>query len=68
MASSTLVLPQELWWLVCQELVARRDFNSLFNCAMVSKDFAAHALPLLYRYVNHHGALRLQLKIVSDWR
>ncbi|EOO00638.1 hypothetical protein UCRPA7_3868 [Phaeoacremonium minimum UCRPA7] len=48
MASSSLILPQELWWLVCQELVARRDFNSLFNCALVSKDFAAHALPLLY--------------------
>lgn len=36
--------------LVCQDLKRQQDFKSLFSCAVVSKSWANHALPLLYRY------------------
>lgn len=41
-------LPQEIWWLVAQELSSRLDFSSLFLCARVSRGLANVALPLLY--------------------
>lgn len=43
-------VPQEIWWLVCQDLQKQQDFNSLLNSAQVSKSWAMLALPLLYRY------------------
>lgn len=42
-------IPQEIWWLVCQDLQRQQDFKGLFRCALVCKSWAAHALPLLYR-------------------
>lgn len=44
----TPALPQEIWWLVAQELSSRQDFPSLFLCACVSRSLATLALPLLY--------------------
>jgi hypothetical protein len=49
--SMRMALPQEIWWLVSQEFTSRRDFASLFSCALVSHSLASMALPLLYRYV-----------------
>lgn len=51
---STVTLPQEVWWLVSQELANRRDFGSLFNCTLISHSFASIALPLLYRFATPH--------------
>ncbi|KAK3379752.1 hypothetical protein B0T24DRAFT_167500 [Lasiosphaeria ovina] len=45
-----LVLPQELCWLVVQELADHEDFNSLFHCAQASRGLANLALPLLYSF------------------
>ncbi|KAF3770266.1 hypothetical protein M406DRAFT_229521, partial [Cryphonectria parasitica EP155] len=41
-------IPQEIWWLVCQELQKRQDARSLFRAALVCSSWANHALPLLY--------------------
>lgn len=43
-------IPQEIWWLVCQDLQKQQDFKNLFRCGLVCKGWALHALPLLYRY------------------
>ena len=40
--------PQEIWWLVTQELASRYDFSGLFLCARLSWSMARLALPLLY--------------------
>ncbi len=42
-------LPQEIWWIACRELTDQRDFDALFNSALVSRGIASIALPLLYR-------------------
>jgi hypothetical protein len=44
-------LPAEIWWLVLQEYQGKLDFQSLYDCARVSKSMASLALPLLYRSV-----------------
>ncbi|KAK3322243.1 hypothetical protein B0H66DRAFT_638709 [Apodospora peruviana] len=41
-------LPQEIWWLVAQELSNRLDFSGLFLCACINRGLASLALPLLY--------------------
>lgn len=41
-------VPQEIWWLVCQDLKTQQDFRSLFRCALVNRSWASLALPLLY--------------------
>ncbi|KAI1477865.1 hypothetical protein F4774DRAFT_185553 [Daldinia eschscholtzii] len=41
-------LPQEIFLLLCEELAARRDFGTLFNCALVSRRFASIALEQIY--------------------
>ncbi|PSR83753.1 hypothetical protein BD289DRAFT_369508 [Coniella lustricola] len=41
-------IPQEIWWLVCQELQEQRDRQSLLSAALVCESWAQHALPLLY--------------------
>lgn len=43
-------VPQEIWWLVCQDLQKQEDFNSIISSAQVCKSWAMLALPLLYRY------------------
>ncbi|KAI0887581.1 uncharacterized protein GGS22DRAFT_157521 [Annulohypoxylon maeteangense] len=45
---SSISLPQEIFLLLCQELAARRDFGTLFNCSLVSKRVAPIALEQLY--------------------
>lgn len=42
-------VPQEIWWLVCQDLKLQEDFRSLFRFALVNRSWASLALPLLYR-------------------
>ncbi|KAI1803109.1 hypothetical protein F4811DRAFT_554242 [Daldinia bambusicola] len=42
-------LPQEIFLLLCEELAARRDFGTLFNCALVSRRIASIALEQIYR-------------------
>ncbi|KAK5664355.1 hypothetical protein OQA88_578 [Cercophora sp. LCS_1] len=51
-----LDLPQEIWWVVMQELSARTDHHSLFLCSKVSRGFATLALPLLYSISEHSKA------------
>ncbi|CAK7203924.1 hypothetical protein SEUCBS139899_006674 [Sporothrix eucalyptigena] len=41
-------LPLDLWWLICEELTTRRDFNALYNFSRVSRTMANFALPNLY--------------------
>ncbi|KAI1460542.1 hypothetical protein F4805DRAFT_478418 [Annulohypoxylon moriforme] len=41
---NSISLPQEIILLLCQELAARRDFGTLFNCSLVSKRVASIAL------------------------
>ncbi|KKY31508.1 hypothetical protein UCDDA912_g08565 [Diaporthe ampelina] len=41
-------VPQEIWWLVCQDFKVQQDFRSLFRCALVNRSWASLALPLLY--------------------
>lgn len=42
-------LPQDIVLLICQELALRRDFDTLFQCALVSRRVATVALEQLYR-------------------
>ncbi len=46
-------LPLDIWWLVCGELTARRDFDALYNFSLTSRTMANFALPNLYRYGIH---------------
>ncbi|KAI0180557.1 hypothetical protein GGR52DRAFT_531826 [Hypoxylon sp. FL1284] len=41
-------LPQEIILLLCEELAARQDFNTLFQCSLVSRRVARIALEKLY--------------------
>lgn len=41
-------LPQEIFLLLCEELAARRDFGTLFNCSLVSRRIASIALEQIY--------------------
>ncbi|KAJ0109177.1 hypothetical protein J7T55_009507 [Diaporthe amygdali] len=41
-------VPQEIWWLVCQDLKLQQDFRSLYRCALINRSWASLALPLLY--------------------
>ncbi|KAI8966695.1 hypothetical protein F5Y11DRAFT_361748 [Daldinia sp. FL1419] len=41
-------LPQEICLLLCEELAARRDFGTLFNCSLVSRRVASIALEQMY--------------------
>ncbi|KAI1658275.1 hypothetical protein F4813DRAFT_395968 [Daldinia decipiens] len=41
-------LPQEIFLLLCEELAARRDFGTLFNCSLVSRRIASVALEQIY--------------------
>ncbi|KAI0902078.1 hypothetical protein F4806DRAFT_502051 [Annulohypoxylon nitens] len=45
---SSTSLPQEIILLLCQELAARRDFGTLFNCSLVSRRVASIALEQIY--------------------
>ena len=49
---SAIIFPQEIWWLVAQELGSRRDFGGLFSCALLGRGIARLALPELYAI--HH--------------
>ncbi|KAK3368148.1 hypothetical protein B0H63DRAFT_70438 [Podospora didyma] len=42
------VLPQDVWWLIAQELCACGDFPTLFHSAQTSRGLASLSLPLLY--------------------
>ncbi|OAA67060.1 hypothetical protein SPI_01636 [Niveomyces insectorum RCEF 264] len=41
-------LPLDVWWLVCEELTARREFGALYNFSLASRTTANLALPNLY--------------------
>ncbi|KAI0103859.1 hypothetical protein GGR51DRAFT_523700 [Nemania sp. FL0031] len=41
-------LPQDIMLLICQELGARREFTTLYHCAMVSSRLASLAVEQLY--------------------
>ncbi|KAI0844870.1 hypothetical protein F5Y00DRAFT_273541 [Daldinia vernicosa] len=41
-------LPQEIFLLLCEELAARRDFGTLFNCSLVNRRIASIALEQIY--------------------
>jgi len=49
-------LPLEIWYIINQELTARRDFNSLFRFALVCRSAAQLTLPLLYSIHEHASA------------
>ncbi|KAI0873331.1 hypothetical protein GGS24DRAFT_399945 [Hypoxylon argillaceum] len=42
------ILPQDIMLLICQELGARREFTTLYRCAMVSRRIASIAVEQLY--------------------
>ncbi|KAL2834403.1 hypothetical protein BDW59DRAFT_137791 [Aspergillus cavernicola] len=44
-----MALPSELLFLVLDNLGEEKDYNSLFQCALVSRGYAQHALAVLYR-------------------
>ena len=45
-------LPDDILQLICDELLAARDFATLYNCAQTSKRLAQCALSDLYRIYN----------------
>ncbi|GAB1320381.1 hypothetical protein MFIFM68171_10591 [Madurella fahalii] len=53
--------PQEIWWLVAQQLTDRRDFGSLFLCARLSRGMATVALPLLYSIHDQSPAINAHI-------
>lgn len=42
-------LPQEIILLICQELGARREFDTLYRCALLGRRVASIAVEQLYR-------------------
>lgn len=42
-------LPDDIYHMICTELWHLRDFNSLFSCALASKQLATPAIRELYR-------------------
>ncbi|KAL2136120.1 hypothetical protein VTI74DRAFT_5343 [Chaetomium olivicolor] len=65
-------LPQDIWWLVAQELARQGDFETLFLCARLSKGIAALALPELYAIHHQSPAINAHIlqieKPVRLWR
>ena len=47
---SSIVLPQDILLLLCQELASRTDFSTLFRLSLASRRVASIALEHLYRY------------------
>ncbi|KAI0400340.1 hypothetical protein F4802DRAFT_497461 [Xylaria palmicola] len=45
-------LPQDIMLLICQELGARREFTTLYRCALVSRRVASIAVEQLYRILD----------------
>lgn len=43
-------LPVDVLHLICEQLWHQRDFNTLFNCALSSRQLAIPALANLYRW------------------
>ncbi|KAK4123550.1 hypothetical protein N657DRAFT_573148 [Parathielavia appendiculata] len=58
---SRLSFPQEIWWLIAQELSSRRDFGGLFLCARLSKGIARLALPELYAIHDQSPAINAHI-------
>lgn len=56
-------LPQEIWWLVTEELADRLDFGGLYLSARLSRAMAALALPLLYGI--HHQSPAMNADILD---
>jgi hypothetical protein len=48
---SQAALPDDILHLLCEELAAQDQFDTLFNCACSSRILAVPALTHLYRYV-----------------
>ncbi|KAL2017145.1 hypothetical protein VTK56DRAFT_2567 [Thermocarpiscus australiensis] len=53
--------PQEIWWLVGQELMNRRDFGGLYLLARLSRGMARVALPLLYSIHDQSPAMNAHI-------
>ncbi|KAF2748035.1 hypothetical protein M011DRAFT_476664 [Sporormia fimetaria CBS 119925] len=51
---ATTQVPDDILHLICEELAAQEQFDTLFNCACASSSFAVPALTHLYRI--HHLA------------
>lgn len=49
-------LPEEIWALICEELGRRRDFPTLFECALSSAALSEPALRTMYR-INEQSPL-----------
>ncbi|KAK4252180.1 hypothetical protein C7999DRAFT_10283 [Corynascus novoguineensis] len=64
--------PQEIWWLVSQELANRHDFDGLFLCARSSRGMASLALPELYAIHDESPAIDAHAldieRSISLWR
>lgn len=57
-----IILPAEVWLNICEQLEKERDFQSLFNCALVKQVVAGAAVKSLYRYVQLLSILKSFLK------
>jgi hypothetical protein len=44
-------LPDDILYLLCEELASQEQFDTLFNCACASRALAVPALTHLYKYV-----------------
>ncbi|KAK4106363.1 hypothetical protein N658DRAFT_482253 [Parathielavia hyrcaniae] len=56
-----LSFPQEIWWLIAQELARRRDFDGLFSCARLCRGIARLALPELYAIHDQSPAINAHI-------
>ncbi|KAI0114787.1 hypothetical protein F4814DRAFT_459669 [Daldinia grandis] len=61
------VLPQEIFLLLCEELAARRDFGTLFNCSLVSRRFASIALEQIYSIQEYSPVSTGEAIYKSEW-
>ncbi|KAK0736853.1 hypothetical protein B0T21DRAFT_286587 [Apiosordaria backusii] len=66
------VFPQEIWWMVAQELATICDFGTLFTCARLSQGLANLALPQLYGIHDQSPAINAHILDVETsvclWR
>lgn len=59
-ATASMNLPDDILTLISDELLAQRDFSTLYNIVVASKSLALCSLPHLYRHVSQHYKQRVK--------
>jgi hypothetical protein len=62
---SQAALPDDILHLLCEELAAQDQFDTLFNCACSSRILAVPALTHLYRYVTMRNKGQFRISIAD---